>query len=604
MKKQLFFPILAATALAGITSCSSEESAVVPGDLATVSLSAQLPSGLSRAYGTGEKVTRLQYAVYESGSKTPLKVCPVTGGVDTLGVTSIAGGVANLNLQLSTGKTYDLVFWADVNDGSPYTFIPSRQSVVADYSHSAYVSNNEELDAFYGSSSITVNGATSGSVQLTRPFAQLNICTTDFEAAKASGFEATHTTVAVTGVCNTLDLKQGLASNSVETVTYAKGAIPGTDCGLTAHSNHTHLAMNYLLVGKEKTTTDVTLTVHHGDVATIGGQYATVPVQQNYRTNIYGALLTNPVDYKVEINAAFGDPDNEYSVWDGVTTTEPNYNEETSQYEVGSAAELAWLADLVNNGTSRAAATPVAFTLTKDIDLCNMPWTPIGCEERPFVGTFDGGNFTIKNLNVNMPDQDYAGLFGHVDGCNQNYNGEFYIKNLKVENATIVGRTYVGVIAGEFYVKPTMENITVTNATVTGGHWVGGLAGYVNGNILNCTVENSAIKGVPFIEGDGYDNGDKVGGIFGFGDADSYTIDGNTVRNVEITGYRDLGGIAGASYHIVTNCVVEKVTLTVDQVTNSYGAKAENVAALVGRNLGGEESTGTVTDVTIKKILQ
>jgi hypothetical protein len=39
-------------------------------------------------------------------------------------------------------------------------------------------------------------------------------------------------------------------------------------------------------------------------------------------------------------------------------------------------------------------------------------------------------------------------------------------------------------------------------------------------------------------------------------------------------------------------------------VTNSYGAKAENVAALVGRNLGGEESTGTVTDVTIKKILQ
>ncbi len=41
-----------------------------------------------------------------------------------------------------------------------------------------------------------------------------------------------------------------------------------------------------------------------------------------------------------------------------------------------------------------------------------LGWNPIGNNTNSFTGTFDGLGFTISNLYINRPTQDYVGLFG------------------------------------------------------------------------------------------------------------------------------------------------------------------------------------------------
>ncbi|MDD7095404.1 MAG: hypothetical protein PUI12_06260, partial [Bacteroidales bacterium] len=76
-------------------------------------------------------------------------------------------------------------------------------------------------------------------------------------------------------------------------------------------AGYDYLSMDYLLVGKEaKSVVDVKWTVTDG---TFNSErtFTNVPLQGNYRTNIYGNLLTSPTDFNVEIDPAFNEPDYE-----------------------------------------------------------------------------------------------------------------------------------------------------------------------------------------------------------------------------------------------------------------------------------------------------
>ncbi len=69
----------------------------------------------------------------------------------------------------------------------------------------------------------------------------------------------------------------------------------------------------------------------------------------NYRTNIYGALLTNPEVFNVVIESAFLTPDNNVEItWDG-TATKPEINNDTKEITVDSPSDLAYIADIINN---------------------------------------------------------------------------------------------------------------------------------------------------------------------------------------------------------------------------------------------------------------
>lgn len=298
MKRYLLSTFTIAAAALLVTSCNDEmDNGLKTGDDGTVTFTAQLPSEMgTRAFADGLTAKHLQYAVYEAGQSTPLKVF----GDETtvVGEAEMVDLKKSVTLKLTSGKSYDVIFWADATTDSPYTFNPASQEVSVDYSK---VNNNSDnCDAFFKKETITVSGNQSVDVKLTRPFAQVNIGTDDFDAAKASGLEVTQTEV-VAKAFATLNLATGEVSDEADR-TFTMKAIPtASDGEFPVAGGYKYLSMDYLLVGADKATVDVAFNYGGPQSRT----FTNVPVQRNYRTNIYGSLLTNTTDFNVVIEPAF-----------------------------------------------------------------------------------------------------------------------------------------------------------------------------------------------------------------------------------------------------------------------------------------------------------
>ena len=298
MKRYLLSTFTIAAAALLVTSCNDEmDNGLKTGNEGTVTFTAQLPSEMgTRAFADGLTAKHLQYAVYEAGQSTPLKVF----GDETtvVGEAEMVDLKKSVTLQLTSGKSYDVIFWADATTDSPYTFDPATQKVSVDYSK---VNNNSDnCDAFFKKETITVSGNQSVDVKLTRPFAQVNIGTDDFDAAKASGLEVTQTEV-VAKAFATLNLATGEVADEDER-TFTMKAIPtASDGEFPVAGGYKYLSMDYLLVGADKATVDVAFNYGGPQNRT----FTNVPVQRNYRTNIYGSLLTNATDFNVVIEPAF-----------------------------------------------------------------------------------------------------------------------------------------------------------------------------------------------------------------------------------------------------------------------------------------------------------
>lgn len=298
MKRYLLSTFTIAAAALLVTSCNDEmDNGLKTGDEGTVTFTAQLPSEMgTRAFADGLTAKHLQYAVYEAGQSTPL---PVFGDETTVvGEAEMVNLKKSVTLKLTSGKSYDVIFWADATTDSPYTFNPASQEVSVDYSK---VNNNSDnCDAFFKKETITVSGNQSVDVKLTRPFAQVNIGTDDFDAAKASGLEVTQTEV-VAKAFATLNLATGKVSDEADR-TFTMKAIPtASDGEFPVAGGYKYLSMDYLLVGADKATVDVAFNYGGPQSRT----FTNVPVQRNYRTNIYGSLLTNTTDFNVVIEPAF-----------------------------------------------------------------------------------------------------------------------------------------------------------------------------------------------------------------------------------------------------------------------------------------------------------
>ena len=298
MKRYLLSTFTIAAAALLVTSCNDEmDNGLKTGNEGTVTFTAQLPSEMgTRAFADGAMAKHLQYAVYEARQSTPLKVF----GDETtvVGEAEMVDLKKSVTLQLTSGKSYDVIFWADATTDSPYTFDPATQKVSVDYSK---VNNNSDnCDAFFKKETITVSGNQSVDVKLTRPFAQVNIGTDDFDAAKASGLEVTQTEV-VAKAFATLNLATGEVADEADR-TFTMKAIPtASDGEFPVAGGYKYLSMDYLLVGADKATVDVAFNYGGPQSRT----FTNVPVQRNYRTNIYGSLLTNTTDFNVVIEPAF-----------------------------------------------------------------------------------------------------------------------------------------------------------------------------------------------------------------------------------------------------------------------------------------------------------
>jgi len=206
-------------------------------------------------------------------------------------------------------------------------------------------------------------------------------------------------------------------------------------------------------------------------------------------------------------------------------------NPTATSFEIGTAAELAGLAALVNAGTDDFSGKTV--TLTEDVNLSEREWTTIGRYDldpvtgtptgSAFSGAFDGGGNAITGLLLGDPDKRYQGLFGYVSGA-------------------------------------TLKNIIVAGGYITGYEYLGGIAGRaVDSAFTNC--ENRATVWAVYKSAGGNQRigGNYCGGIVGNGE--NCTV-ASCQNNGSVGGLRYAAGIAGLFYGTITDCVNKHECLT------------------------------------------
>lgn len=253
---------------------------------------------------------------------------------------------------------------------------------------------------------------------------------------------------------------------------------------------------------------------------------------------------------------------------DGAEANEAySYDSNTKTITIYSGEGLKVAADVVNSGD-----TDINIILDNDIDLTGIEWTPIGTESRPYTGTFDGNNKTIRGLEINQSGTDNVGLIGYL-------GSEGKVQNVVLANISVSGANYVGGIAGQ--TDGTVENCSV-NGTVTGQNQTGGIVGRNFSTISGCSAEGTVTGNI------------NVGGISGLCvpnyDTGTDSLIGSTIEGCHstaaVSGISSVGGVVG---NLGNGCSLMACYSTGDvtaTITDGYA----HVGGVVGIN-----SQGTVT---------
>lgn len=297
---------LAAAALTMFAvSCNKEQVTEVPdGQMVDVTFTAALPGEMAtKAIGDGQTAKKLYVSVYENDdAKTKLASLDKTADFADL--------KTQVTFSLVKGKTYNFVFWAQAED-APYDVTDLKSIKVKDYTSGA---NDEKRDAFYATrKELKVNGALTETIKLYRPFAQVNFATADYAEAQKAGFSPAVSSFTASGAATTFDTFAAEGKDEV-TVALTETNVPADILKTLDGKTYTRLAMNYLIpVGKQGESHNIdvaaTFKANNGEAVTVSAPNA--PVQNNYRTNILGNLLTSQVIFNVEIVPAFEEPDND-----------------------------------------------------------------------------------------------------------------------------------------------------------------------------------------------------------------------------------------------------------------------------------------------------
>ncbi|UCG59933.1 MAG: hypothetical protein JSU70_10505 [Phycisphaerales bacterium] len=205
------------------------------------------------------------------------------------------------------------------------------------------------------------------------------------------------------------------------------------------------------------------------------------------------------------------------------------------------------------------------FKLMADIDLAAYTgdaFNIIGTRENPFIGVFEGNQYSMSNFTFRSPDRDYTGLFGRVGSYYE--AGEIRHTRLIDPNIDAGAGNYVGSLVGWLAGGPgggTLLHCHVDGARVSGAGRVGGLVGWSMGRVFACHAEGR-------VSGDG-----KVGGLAGqANDVECCYAD------CDVSGGSQVGGLVGHCGAAISNCYAM-----------GKAAGHGDVAGLVGFHSGGSE---------------
>ena len=308
MKKLLYCAAALATLLfAG--SCQRENLEPAQ-ENSMVTFSIEVPAAMqTKAIADGSNVDQLVYEVWLTKTLGNLKNGQLLyhSTVDN----AFTDGKATLPLDLVNNQNFTVLFWAQNAAAAAYD---ANDLTAVTYAKTSYLSNNDDLAAFYAvayvadAKHVKKDGtATSGEVKLTRPFAQLNLGT--LNVVKDFTVKLVSSTVTV----DKAPTKFNVATNETseeKSFTFADANVPAGELEVNG-TKYQYVAMNYLFAGSNLTV-DYTIKAElipdgatTGTVSEITNQVKNVPVDENYRTNIIGNLLTSKTDYEIVIDAEF-----------------------------------------------------------------------------------------------------------------------------------------------------------------------------------------------------------------------------------------------------------------------------------------------------------
>lgn len=631
--KKLIYCAAALSALFFAASCQ-QENLEPASETSTVTYTVDVPVQLqTKAIGDGLNVNELIYEVWMTSAEGTTDLSNATKlyqATESMEEVPVSDGKkvrrAVINLDLLCDKHYTILFWAQVQGTNVYNTDDLRAVTYKDKTleqlcaeEGSLSANNESLAAFYSVDFIDDGVARKTTINLRRPFAQINLATENARDKSKNPKDYTITLeqsrMTLKHVPTTFNVATSVASNPTtgdRGFTFAYGDVPEEMIPVNG-TDYYWAGMNYVFAGQNiELTYDIKAYVNDDqtNLLEVTNTIPNVPIKENFRTNIVGNLLTSKTSYEVVVDADFNS--NDYVVVDG-----KNY------ISISTAEELANVAAEIANGN----ADYNNFMLGADIDLAEPQtralvanWTPIGTPEKPYKGIFDGNGYTIKNLSIveteGKEDKAYIGFFGYAKDAT--------IKNVTFENVNLNiacldidhSQGHIGAVAGSLEGNSTIENVTVKGdikveatfdangasrvAVVAGGNSygnvtmknvhvianegsylkannnVGALAGQLQGISVfeNCS-SNIDVTGKKFF----------AGGIIGLAAGNQTFINCHTTGDVAVTAGREgrahdqyrVGGIAGGwADNVKTPCVLENCSFkgTVSGV-NADGSVAD-----------------------------
>ena len=395
MKKYIINACMAVTLMAGATSCSNEE-------LVEKQLNPTGDLMLSANIGTSSRTS-----VDETGKATWVKGDKLYAWGN--------GSNAEFTLYEGAGKVEGL-FTGELKKGYAEYLekVAYPLEMVTEESGKVYV-NLSEVN--YGNSSAPMYGTISdGNVAFSNLTSMLRI------RVKNMPDNAT-LTVSGTGIGGKAELKDGELKN------YPSAEQIVTVTGIAANAEYIDVPV--YAVGP----VEVSISVNGSNSYNVK---LDIKKSEVYRSNIPELSY---VDGKLAV------------VWDGSVDTDW-YDSELGEFVLTTPAQLAGLAELVNNaGTNFKNKT---IKLGASFDMADIGWTPIGLYNSSiiFSNDFDGNGNIISGLRVDN-ESGYAGLFGAVEG-------------VKIENLTITESSFIGKYSGCIvaYAKGNVDlnNVVVTNS--------------------------------------------------------------------------------------------------------------------------------------------
>lgn len=336
--KKLNYLLLGLAGLA-MASCSQEDAVAPAGNNSgNYTVKVQLPGDLgTRAlYGLGYEANVLKYYVYEcdaNGAVTNTNV--IVSGETTFPQDKLE---TEVSFTLANGKYYQMAFFAESSQADlqeVYVVDPANAVINVNYENMVYPTNNVDgYDCFYRlyptglvGDAMTSNNPT---VLLYRPVAQVNWGTDDYGQNAVTDNNAfgpnPKSTIKTTFTANLFTTFNMLTSTvdgnslSVEPITIPAMNVPNLDGYTFPVGYYQYLAMQYVLAPRniEDNSVDggwlydlnidvMSATSDHNVAVAVPN----CPLQANWRTNIYGSLLTNNFSVNVVKEPTFDGSFNE-----------------------------------------------------------------------------------------------------------------------------------------------------------------------------------------------------------------------------------------------------------------------------------------------------